>query len=146
MPNFENELTKAINRSFGEEGIACRRKQAKYTNQIFDILVDHPKNYIAIECKSIKASSTNKLYWSQHFSDNQIEKESNFLKKSGRNGFLAVELRRGRGKPKEAYLYGWLDLLDYYRTKKGISIEDVIEFGMEVCREEGEYKIDLFQS
>ncbi len=112
MPNFENDLCKAINQSFKGKGIAYRRKQAKYTSQEFDILIDHPDKYIAIECKSVNFKKTKKLYFSQHFSNNQIERESEFLDKSGRDGFLAIELRRGRGKSRKYIIKEW-SLIEY---------------------------------
>lgn len=130
MPNFENELCKAINNSFKEKGIAYRRKQARYTSQIFDILVDHPKKYMVIECKSISTKATNKLYQSQHFSNNQIDRESKFAHKSGRDAFLSVELRRGRGKPREAYIvfYDWVDKV--FNEYAGISIDTIRTSGV----------------
>lgn len=137
---FENELTRAINNSFKDLGIAYRRKQAKYTDQTFDIFVDHPDNYVAIECKSIKEKLNKKLYWSSHFSDNQIERETYFLKRSGRKGYLAVELRRGRGKQKKAYLLPWDTLLKCKESSKGLSLNK-IKRGKEILRRKGNYII-----
>lgn len=124
ISNFENDLCKAINQSFGEEGIAYRRKQAKYTSQEFDILIDHPDKYIAIECKSVNFKKTKKLYFSQHFSDNQIERESEFLNKSGREGYLAIELRRGRGKKKQYIILSWSWVLEKKEKGNGINLFD----------------------
>ena len=116
MTEFERDLVKAFNRYFennGVDGIAYRRKQHKFSDQFCDILVDsnHPDFYLGIENKSVKLSSRKKLYFTQHFSHSngthQVDKITNFLKKSGRKGFLAIEIKRGRGKPRKAYLVPW---------------------------------------
>jgi len=92
------------------------------------VLVDSldPRYYLAIECKSIAGK---KLYFSQHFHINkddlhQIEVISEFLRKTGRQGYLAVEFRFGSGRAKEAYLISWQDLPAFYQTTPGITHEE----------------------
>ncbi|MDD4567592.1 MAG: hypothetical protein PHU37_06790 [Methanoculleus chikugoensis] len=58
-----------------------------------------PRYYPAIECKSI---SGKKIYFSQHFhfdknNVHQIDAITDFIRKTGRRGFLAVEFRFGAG-------------------------------------------------
>jgi hypothetical protein len=97
----------------GVDAVAYRVKQAKYTGQWCDVLVDSPRDdlYIAVENKSLKTDNREKLYFTQHFSEkdgmHQVEHFTQFLNRSGRRGYLGLEVRRGRGKPKQAFLLPW---------------------------------------
>ncbi len=157
MQNFELELVNSFNSFFEKykiNAIAYRRKQSKYSDQFCDILVDS-KNadfYLAIENKSINLNSSKKLYFSQHFHSNerkQIEKISEFLKKSGRKGFLALEVRKGKGRSKKAYLIDWNYVFSQIAGgKKGIDLENLkkIKGIIELKRKSGNYVIDNFNN
>ena len=102
MADFEWALAAALNSFFEREGvqaIAYRLKQSRFASQLVDILVDsrNPEYYLAIECKSLDARKTKSLYFKQHFSsaagNHQLERETEFIIRSGRKGILAVELR-----------------------------------------------------
>ena len=131
MSDFEREIVHCLNRFFKTcqiQGFAYRLKQHKFTSQYVDVLVDslNPTYYLSIECKSI---IDKKLYFSQHFHSDknnvhQVDAISEFLAKTGRIGFLAVEFRQGPGKASEAYLIPWGNVVDHFRNNKGISIED----------------------
>jgi Holliday junction resolvase len=131
MSDFEREIVHCLNRFFKTrhiQGFAYRLKQHKFTSQYVDVLVDslNPTYYLSIECKSI---IDKKLYFSQHFHSDknnvhQVDAISEFLAKTGRIGFLAVEFRQGPGKASEAYLIPWASVVDHFRDNKGISIED----------------------
>ncbi|MGA2918498.1 Holliday junction resolvase [Methanoregula sp.] len=131
MSDFEREIVHCLNRFFKTrhiQGFAYRLKQYKFTSQYVDVLADslNPTYYLSIECKSI---IDKKLYFSQHFhsdkkSVHQIDAISDFLSKTGRIGFLAVEFRQGPGKASEAYLIPWTSVIEHFRNNKGISIED----------------------
>ena len=131
MANFEREITYCINRFFAHrqaQGFAYRLKQSKFNTQYVDVLVDSldPRYYLAIECKSI---SGKKVYFSQHFHSDknhvhQVDAITDFIKRTGRRGFLAVEFRFGAGRAKEAYLMPWSRVLGYYGNVPGISIDD----------------------
>jgi len=131
MANFEREITSCLNRFFAHrktQGFAYRLKQSKFNTQYVDVLVDSldPSYYLAIECKSI---SGKKIYFSQHFHFDkshihQVDSITDFIRKTGRRGFLAVEFRFGAGRAKEAYLMPWETLLGYYGNVPGISIDD----------------------
>ncbi len=150
MTEFERELVKAFNRFFDENGvngIAYRRKQHRFSSQFCDVLVDseHPQYYLAIENKSIKTAAANKLYFSQHFSESdnghQVDRISDFVKRSGRRGYLAVELKRGRGKPRKAYMIPWDALQRRYESNAvGIPITDLDRF-YEIDRSSADYSI-----
>src|SRR5512136_2443155 len=98
MSDFERRMVHCMNRFFTThhiQGYAYRLKQYKFTNQYVDILVDslNPAYYLSIECKSI---IDKKLYFSQHFHSgknnvHQVDAISDFLAKTGRIGYLAVE-------------------------------------------------------
>lgn len=150
MTDFERALVNSFNDYFEDEdmqGIAHRKKQHRFSSQLCDVLVDSPHEtfYLAIENKSIKESSTNKLYFSQHFSvsDNghQIERITDFLNRSGRTGFLAVEIKRGRGKARQAYMVPWNYLLEMYESDEaGVPIEDIRRFP-EIFRDSARYDL-----
>ncbi|MFB6265561.1 MAG: hypothetical protein ABEI07_00580 [Candidatus Nanohaloarchaea archaeon] len=151
MTEFERELVKAFNRYFeesDEEGIAYRRKQHRFSSQFVDILVDsiRPEFYLAIENKSVSTSATNKLYFSQHFSESedghQVDRISRFLRKSGRKGFLAVEVKRGRGKQRKAFFVPWKKLNERYENgEAGIGIDELESF-LEIERVSDRYDVE----
>ncbi len=150
MTEFERELVNAFNRYFkesSERGIAYRRKQHRFSSQFVDVLVDsiRPEFYLAIENKSISTSATNKLYFSQHFSESedghQVERISEFLRRSGRTGFLAVEVKRGRGRQRKAFLVPWKQVEELYNDNvPGIAIDD-LEQHRELQRDSESYNV-----
>lgn len=150
MTDFERALVNAFNRFFEEEqidGIAHRKKQHRFSSQLCDVLVDseHDMFYLAVENKSVKTSSTNKLYFSQHFSESdgghQVDRITDFLERSGRTGFLAVELKRGVGRPRKAFMVPWSDLLELYRSEEaGMSIDTIKQYP-EILRDSQEYSV-----
>ncbi len=134
MNSFERDIAQCFNRFFaakGVHGFAYRLKQSRFAAQYIDVLADSldPRYYLAIECKSIAGK---KLYFSQHFHINkddlhQIEVISEFLRKTGRQGYIAVEFRFGSGRTKEAYLMSWQDLTAFYQKGPGITLEEFRE-------------------
>ncbi|MFB6145163.1 MAG: hypothetical protein ABEJ99_01510 [Candidatus Nanohaloarchaea archaeon] len=150
MTDFERALVNSFNNFFKEEeinGIAHRKKQHRFSSQLCDILVDseHEMFYLAIENKSVKTSSTNKLYFSQHFSNSknghQVERISDFIEKSGRTGFLAVELKRGRGRTRKAYMVPWTVVREKYENgEAGIPLDEIQEHP-EILRSSEHYSI-----
>lgn len=150
MTDFERELVNAFNSFFQDEaidGIAHRKKQHRFSSQLCDVLVDSPHEmfYLAIENKSVKTSSTNKLYFSQHFSvsDNghQVERISDFVDRSGRTGFLAVELKRGRGRARKAYMVPWTVVRQrYQKGDTGLHIDEIQDYP-EILRDSEHYSI-----
>jgi Holliday junction resolvase len=131
MSDFEREIVHCLNHFFKTrhiQGFAYRLKQQKFTSQCVDVLADslNPTYNLSIECKSI---IDRKLYFSQHFHSNKnnfhrVDAISEFLAKTGRIGFLAIEFRQGPGRAGEAYLIPWATVIEYYHNNKGISIED----------------------
>jgi hypothetical protein len=117
MTAMENQLVKAFNDHFqasGTPGIAFRLKQYRYSRQWVDVLVDSkgpPPLRLGIECKSLKADAK-ALYFTQHFHRgdgprDQVSDISDFLRLSGREGWLAVELRAPAGQSNRLYLIPW---------------------------------------
>jgi hypothetical protein len=157
MSNFERELVRSFNAFFGQRGIeaiAYRMKQHRFSQQMLDVLVDSSDRrlYLGIECKSISPSKgATALYFSQHFSVNkrgehQAAKMQEFLRKSGRTGYLAVELRMGSGKSKAAYFITWPDVWRRYSERQaGFSIEEIRHTKL-VARNDGQYAVEgLFE-
>jgi len=145
MSDFEREIVRCLNRFFKAnhiQGFAYRLKQHKFTSQYVDVLVDslNPSYYLSIECKSI---IDRKLYFSQHFHEDknqvhQVDAISDFLTKTGRIGYLAVEFRSGPGKANEAFLIPWATVIRHYRENKGITIEDA-RLGIPLSRSKDGY-------
>jgi len=128
MTEFERVLINSFNAHFKEAGINARSprlKQHLFTSQNLDVLVDYlnPDLYLGIECKSISVEKgATALYFSQHFTVDkkgvhQIERISDYLQKTGRKGFLAVELRMGVWHTKQAHLIPWGVVEKKYREK-----------------------------
>ena len=150
MPDFEWALTHALNAFFEKDGVAAiayRLKQSPFSAQFMDILVDSktPEYYLAIECKSLDARKTKSLYVGRYFSRaagaHQLSRETEFITRSGRQGILAVELRRGAGKPRTAHLVPWGQIYQSFSEgKSGLSLRD-IEINPPLERERGVYKI-----
>lgn len=131
MSDFEREIVHCLNRFFlmhHIQGFAYRPGRHRFTGQYGDVLADslNPSYYLSIECKSI---IDRKLYFSQHFpvdrnKVHQVDAISDFLAKTGRTGYLALEFRQGPGKAGEAFLIPWPVVTRYFGTSKGITIDD----------------------
>lgn len=150
MGDFEWALVSSLNSFFTREGIAAiayRLRQSRFATQLADILVDSkiPEYYLAIECKSLDARKTRSLYFKQHFSmaagAHQIDRETDFITRSGRQGILAVELRHGVGKSRTAHLVPWGMIFDrYFEGGTGITLEE-IQVNPPLERRGGAYEI-----
>lgn len=153
MSNFERELVKSFNDFFEKSGIdaiAYRMKQHRFSQQMLDVLVDSSDKqfYLGIECKSISPSKgANALYFSQHFSvdkngEHQVAKMHEFLRKSGRTGYVAVELKMGSGKSKAAYFIAWPQVwARYSQRQSGFSTEEIKQ-NSPVGRNDGKYAVE----
>ncbi|AKB82339.1 hypothetical protein MSBR3_1761 [Methanosarcina barkeri 3] len=153
MTEFEHMLVNSFNAYIEENrirAISYRLKQHRFTPQFLDVLVDslNPDLYLGIECKSISVEKgANALYFSQHFTVDkngihQIERISNYLNKSGRRGFLAVELRLGPGHGREAYMIPWNDLeKKYFAQDLKLTLQEIRSFP-EIKREGKDYRVD----
>lgn len=125
---FERNTVIKLNTYLKENGIAYRLKQNRFTSQIIDLLIDSKKfGFYAIECKSVKYTKGRPVYFSQYFTTNkknqhQITLISEFVKKSGRKGFIFIEKRKGRGHKNITYAVPWQYLEKLFvQKKKGIS-------------------------
>ncbi|MGB9930039.1 MAG: hypothetical protein ACPK85_16860 [Methanosarcina sp.] len=153
MTEFERLLVNSFNTYIQEKGIRAisyRLKQHRFTPQFLDVLVDslNPDLYLGIECKSISVEKgANALYFTQHFTMDkkgvhQIERISNYLNKSGRRGFLAVELRLGAGCSREAYMIPWEELKEKYLSEDlKLTVKEIRTFP-EIKRDGKDYKVD----
>jgi Holliday junction resolvase len=152
MSNFERELVRSFNDFFAERGIdaiAYRMKQHRFSPQMLDVLVDSYDRwlYLGIECKSISPSKgATALYFSQHFSvdkkgEHQVAKMQEFIRRSGRVGYLAVELRMGSGRSKAAYFISWPEVWRRYSSgQPGFSTEEIRRINP-VARNDGKYAV-----
>lgn len=153
MTEFERGLVTSFNSYFQENnvrGISYRLKQHRFTSQFLDVLVDslNPDYYLGIECKSISVEKgTKALYFTQHFTTDkkgvhQITRISDFLRQSGRCGFLAVELRYGAGHPREAYALPWEDIRERFNSDSlKFTIEEICSYPS-IIRSGGGYRVE----
>lgn len=140
MTEFERQLVQSFNVFFSEheiKAIAFRLKQHRFTHQYLDVIVDslHPDYYLGIECKSISTEKgARSLYFTQHFTTDkngahQVERMTDYLRLSGRKGFLAVELRPGSGRERTAYAIPWHIVAERFEAgEKGLNVEAIMEF------------------
>lgn len=122
-------------------------KQSRFAPQVMDVLVDSrfPEYYLAVECKSLDARKAGCLYFRQHFSvasgEHQLDREDRFVQASGRSGLLAVELRWGGGRTKEAHMLPWTAVMDAYRSgQAGLTMEGIVSYPA-LGRQAGQYLI-----
>ncbi|NMC34960.1 MAG: hypothetical protein GYA36_21270 [Veillonellaceae bacterium] len=153
MPSqsFERQIVAALNDCFRRQGlraVAYRNYQMKYTDQLFDAFVDSRGNelYMAIECKSVDTSTTNVLYWKRYFSWAegvcQFQRETAWLDLSGRNGWLVVEARRGKGSRNSAFWVPWrIPYANWQSNLPGITSDQIISCPS-IERQDGKYRID----
>ena len=149
--DFERSLVNCFNSYFvatGTRALAYRNKQHRYTEQVFDIFIDSkdPLWYMAIECKSIDARSTHKLYYSTHFHNTakfpQIQREIEHLRLTGRLGLLAVEARRGPGKKTACWLVPWPVLEHSYKVGEPGLIPEQITYSVCLTKLNKAYQLD----
>lgn len=153
MTEFERQLVQSFNSFFQEngiKGIAFRLKQHRFTHQYLDVIVDslNPDYYLGIECKSISTDKGAKsLYFTQHFTTDkqgahQVDRMSDYLNRSGRKGFLAVELRPGSGRERTAYAIPWKVVASRFDKKEnGFKVDEIMGFP-QIERAGSLYKID----
>jgi Holliday junction resolvase len=144
LADFEWAIVRAFNTFFEEEkieAIAYRLRQARFSAQHMDVLVDsrYPEYYLAIECKSL--SMEGPLYFKQHFSPDQIDRESRFIELSGRTGVLAIEFRGGRGRSKSARLIPWSVLKEIRDSGASCLSIETLESYPEIPRSRGCYRL-----
>lgn len=148
-----------------DTGISMRLKQARYTSQPCDALVQSGTlPDIAIEHKSFKTDNSGKLYFTQHFgwntsendelmlkSKKQIYRVAEFAVRSGYIGCLAIEVRRGVGKQRRIFMIPWNYVFSLFRDYEndveghlsGFSIGTMERLGYELEYESGEgFKVD----
>ncbi len=131
MSDFDREIVRCLNRFFAQNripGFACRPRQFTSAGRTMDVLSDSPDPVynLAIDCRSIIGR---KLYFSQHFHPDRngihpVDAITDFLARTGRTGFLAIEFRQGSEKAGKAFLIPWAVVAGQFRQNPGISIDD----------------------
>lgn len=166
MTDFERSLVNAFNDHFDSDdhemltGYAKRDQQSQYVKQLCDVILWKPD--ALVECKSVKTDSASGLGFRSHFNvgdedeRHQIKRMADLTDRCGVKGILALELRHGRGKPREAYLIDfsfvyerWYDD-DEMNSIRFRELEDLCmkpdgfesSHAIQLVREDGEYQID----
>jgi hypothetical protein len=74
--------------------------------------------------------------------EHQVAKMQEFIRRSGRIGYLAVELRMGSGKPKTAYFISWPDVWRRYSSgQPGFSTEEIRRINP-IAHNDGKYAVE----
>jgi len=151
VTEFERQVVHAFNNYFQENditGLAYRRKQSRFQSQIVDVVVDSPEiGYMAIECKSRKMEYSDRLNFKSDFSTNnqghQIPILTEWAHQTGRTPALALEIRRGRGKPRQASIFQWETVQKLYSKDEAKSLKpkNLKEFRYNIIRDGSEYTL-----
>ena len=149
--DFERQIVHAFNDYAEATGVKCvayRHYQMRFQPQLYDVLVDSRSNelYLALECKSIDTSSAPGLYFKKHFTWQkgvcQVARESEWLTKSGRNGFLVVEARRPKPNRTGAFFVPWRTVWRAFHTGEPIIHSEQITYCPYVEKRVGKYTFD----
>lgn len=130
---FENELLNALRDAFPNTFVH-RFKQSKRTGQPWDLII-LPPHMCVIECKSKNVSDRKTLTLEKLFREGQLEEELRRAKQYSLKALLTLELRYGKGYPKQAY-YSPLEFA--LSNKIDLSDPDM----RKIEREGGKYKIE----
>ena len=142
--NTEWKVVQALNEHYEANNIdayAHRLKMGGYTKQHIDILSlsGEPRYYLGIECKSavqknFEGVTFTVLYFSRYFhitadGANQVTNTAEYLKKCGLNGYMAFELRGGRGYKNHIWFVPFDIVEALYNTgEKGMPLEDIMDY------------------
>lgn len=146
--DFEDALMDSLEEWVGDSGVPMLRKQqmsfrrgSVQLSQEVDIMVDSPnaEYYIGIEAKSRNASSTPGIYFSQ-INPQQFHDQVKYAEQSGRDVFVAVELRERENDPAYIVPLALFTLKDERDATK-VSWEEIEYFGVKIG-EDQEYNIE----
>lgn len=136
--DFEHVLVRSFNKYFlinGISALAYRLLQSKYQSQRIDIIIDSNEiQNFAIECKSTAGlNKTHKLNFKSNFTTDknglhQIDRITQYRELTGRDTYLAIELRKGQGRAREAHFIPWDNVLELYNTDTGIELKTVLSY------------------
>lgn len=149
--DFERLIVHAFNDYadlYNKKLVAYRHIQMRFQPQLWDVLVDSRANefYLAIECKSINPETVDKLYFKKAFNwqkgECQIVRETDWLTKSGRNGFLVVELRRAKTYGTSAFFVPWHVVTHAFKSGRPALEQEQITYCPSVRKRVGKYAFD----
>lgn len=137
--DFEDALLESLNELVDDNGVAMRRRQefrmrggSFQADQFVDFMVDSPQErfYLGVEAKTAKASSAAKWYFSNYYPAEQVESQMEYGEKSGREMFVAIEVRDYEGDD-----YWLLFPIEYFwgyvmEDDKSIEWHDLVEAGI----------------
>jgi len=123
------------------DAYAHRLKMGGYSPQHLDVLSlsSNQRYYLGIECKSALNKDINGreftiLYFSRYFHKDsggvsQVTSTTEYLTKCGLTGYMAFELRGGRGSKNHIYFVPF-EVVDecYNEGRSGMTIEEIAEY------------------
>ena len=122
------------------DAYAHRLKMGGYTEQHLDVLSlsANPRYYLGIEAKSAVNKDSNGrpftiLYFSRYFHNakggHQVTRTTEYLTKCGLNGYMAFELRAGRGSKNHIYFVPFEVVNECYnKGRSGLTLEEIVEY------------------
>ena len=139
----ERRIVQLLNDYFESTGInayAHRLKMGGWSEQHLDVLSlsSNPRYYLGIEAKSALKEDINGrpftiLYFSRYFHNakggHQVTRTTEYLEKCGLTGFMAFELRAGRGNKNHIYFVPF-EVVDecYNKGRSGLTLEEIVEY------------------
>lgn len=149
--DFERSIVHAFNdyaELYNKRLVSYRHIQMRFQPQLFDVLVDSRANefYLALECKSINPDTVDKLYFKKAFNwkngECQVVRETEWLNRSGRNGFLVVELRRSRKYGTTAFFVPWHVVSHCFTSGRPALEQEQITYSPSLKKRGGKYTMD----
>ena len=149
--DFERSMVHAFNdyaELYKHKLVAYRHIQMRFQPQLWDVLVDSRFNefYLALECKSIDPETVEKLYFKKAFNwqkgECQVVRETDWLRRSGRNGFLVVELRRAKAYGTSAFFVPWHVVEHAFKVGAPAIEQEQITFAPSLKKRGGKYTMD----
>ena len=139
----ERRIVQLLNEHYEANDInayAHRLKMGGWSEQHLDVLSlsSNPRYYLGIEAKSALKEDINGrpfsiLYFSRYFHNakggHQVTRTTEYLTKCGLNGYMAFELRGGRGSKNHIYFVPF-EVVDecYTKGRSGMTIDEIVEY------------------
>jgi len=114
-----------------------------YGDQLSDFLSDSLDRdyYFAVEAKSINSLKYKTFNFKSRFQENQLQKETQYCNRVGRQHFTAIELREGKGKKRTCHFIKSEELITKMNNRiKSIKTEDISSYP-DIPRSGGKYVI-----
>ena len=131
--DFENSFKHDLQEAF-PSAYVHRFKQSKRGGQDWDLAIIRNGRPVFIECKSRNVSKRRTWTLETLFRPGQLENQLAITQRTNIDSYLAFEMRRGRGKSKQAVL---IDLEQVPGAKLNL---ETLDIGVEIKRDGTQYR------